>query len=97
MYMNKKTFSPKHKVIVGLSALRGDKTFAEIASIYGVHPTQIRRWKNIIEEGLPTLFTDKKNKEELEKDELIQELYKIIGQRDIELEWLKKKLHIIES
>ena len=94
--MNKKTFSPKHKVAVALAALRGDKTFSEISSIYQVHSTQIRGWKKIVEQGLPTLFTDKRKKHEQEKDELIEELYKLIGQRDTELEWLKKKLQIIE-
>ena len=33
-----------------------------------------------------------KDKELIEKDELISELYKIIGQRNIELEWLKKTI-----
>jgi len=31
-----------------------------------------------------------------EKEKLIDELYKIIGQRDTELEWLKKKFSIFD-
>jgi transposase len=94
--MNKKTFSPKQKVTVALAAIKGDKTFSEISSTYQVHPTQIRKWKKITEAGLPSLFTNKRKKKELEKDELIEELYKIIGKHNIELEWLKKKLCIID-
>lgn len=95
--MNKKTFSPSQKVAVALAAIKGDKTFSEIAGNHQVHPTQIRKWKKIIEEGLPTLFTDKRKKRELEKDELIEELYKIIGKHNTEIEWLKKKLRIVDS
>lgn len=95
--MNKRIFSPKQKASVGLAALKGDKTFSEISSAYQVHPTQIRKWKNIIEEGLPGLFTNKQKTRELEQEQLINELYRIIGQRDTELSWLKKKLHLTES
>ncbi len=94
--MNKKTFSSKQKAVVALAAIRGDKTFAEISSIYQIHPTQIRRWKKIVEEGLPDLFSNKGKSAETEQSQLIDELYRLIGQRDTELDWLKKKLHIIE-
>ncbi|NLN60097.1 MAG: transposase, partial [Deltaproteobacteria bacterium] len=33
------------KVRVALEALRGEKTIAQIASEYGVHPNQIRQWR----------------------------------------------------
>lgn len=94
--MNKKTFSPSQKASVALTALKGNKTFSEISSLYQVHPTQIRKWKNIVQEGLPNLFTDKRKKKELEREQLIDELYKIIGKRDTELNWLKKKLSVVE-
>lgn len=95
--MTKRNFSPKHKAVIGLAALKGDKTMAQISSDYQVHPTQINRWKTIVEQGLPGLFSNKSYQQEMEqKQELIDELYRLIGQRDIELSWLKKKLHLID-
>jgi hypothetical protein len=52
---------------------------------------QIGKWKKLIEDEVPGLFADKRKKENHTKDRIIEELYKTIGQRDIELTWLKKK------
>lgn len=92
--MIKRTFSDQLKARVAFEALRGEKTINQISSQYQVHPSQIQGWKTIIKQGLPGLFNSDrtKDKELTEKNRLIAELYKIIGQRDIELEWLKKKL-----
>lgn len=96
--MTKRNFSPKEKTIIGLAALKGEKTYAQISSDYQVHPTQIRRWKTTVEEGLPTLFSNKiQIKREAQQQELIDELYRIIGQQKTELNWLKKKLHIVDN
>ena len=91
--MQKTKYSDKQKAQVALEALKGQKTLSQIASQYQVHPTQINRWKSTLLEGLPALFSrnDKKDKIIAEKDKQIEELYKVVGQRDIELEWLKKK------
>ena len=90
----KQQFTPHQKASVALAAMKGDKTVSQIASLHQVHPTQIRQWEKIAKEGLQFLFTDKRKREDKEKDDLIEELYKIIGQRDTELDWLKKKLHL---
>lgn len=91
--MRKTIYSDKQKAQVALEAIKGEKTINQISSQYQVHPTQIQRWKTIAAEGLPGLFSqnDKKDKTLTEKEKLIDELYKIIGQRDTELDWLKKK------
>lgn len=93
--MRKTTYSDKQKAQVVLEAIKGEKTINQISSQYQVHPTQIQRWKTIVAEGLPGLFNqnNKKDKALIEKEKLIEELYKIIGQRDTELDWLKKKFN----
>lgn len=88
----KKIFTPQQKAEVALAALTGQKTAGQIASIYEVHPTQIGFWKKTVQEGLPQLFSDKRKKENRDQERIIDELYKTIGQRDMELAWLKKKL-----
>ena len=88
----KKIFTPQQKAEVALAALIGEKTTAQIASIYEVHPTQIGFWKKTVKRGLPQLFADKRKKENRDQEQIMDELYKTIGQRDMELAWLKKKL-----
>lgn len=86
----KKIFSPKQKASVALEALRGTKKINQIASEHSVHPNVVGQWKKILADNLETIFSDKRKKDNKEKDDLIEELYKIIGQREAELAWLKK-------
>lgn len=88
----RKRFSKEFKAKVALEAIKGLKTSAELSSEYAVHPTQIAQWKKELREGLPELFTGKKSAQEKDKDRLIDELYKHIGQLQVEIGWLKKKL-----
>ncbi len=95
--MTKKT--PREKAQVALAAIKEVKTMAQISSDFQVHPTQIGLWKKQAIDNLPELFKDKRKKE---KEDLagrqaeLDNLYKIIGQRDAELDWLKKKLSIFK-
>lgn len=90
----KKIFSPKQKAVVALEAIKGMKTTNQLSSHYEVHPTQVGLWKKALMEHAEQIFTDKRKNDNREQEELIGRLYKTIGQRDIELDWLKKKLHI---
>ena len=92
-------FTPAEKAQVALSAFKGEKTIAQISSAYSVHKTQIFNWKKHLMENTLEIFKDNSRKEKREKMEHQQELdnlYKIIGQREIELDWLKKKLSIFD-
>lgn len=93
----KKTFSPEYKVKVAFEAIKGLKSISEIASIYSVHSTQIGFWKRRLIDNASILFTDKRSKNNKSQDQLIQDLYKIIGQRDVELEWLKKNQQLLDT
>ena len=93
-------FSKEEKVKIVLAILRGEKICNEIASQYEVNPNQLTRWKQIVLDGLPQLFEDKRLKVDrnkyLEQEKTIEELYKLVGQRDVELSWLKKKLSVFD-
>lgn len=93
----RKVFPPTLKAKVGLEAVKGEKTVAELASIYGVHPTQIKQWKTIVEAGLPDLFSDKRKKHDKTQEELQEQLYQEIGKQKVEIEWLKKKIGLFEQ
>lgn len=90
----RKTFTPNQKAQIAAAVLKGQQSIAQIASENEVHPTQVNQWANIAKEGLPLLFTDKRKTEYQDLHTKIDQLYKIIGQRDSELDWLKKKLHL---
>jgi len=98
MNQNKHKISKVEKAKIVLAILRNDKTANEIASQYGVHPNIISRWKQTAIEGMPDLFEDKRKKidrhQYQEQEQKIERLEKMVGQRDYELDWLKKKLSI---
>ena len=93
----KKHFSPDYKAKVALEALKGAKSPAEIASTYSVHATQVGFWKRRLLEGASTLFSGKQKNEKEDTEKLIGELYKVIGQRDTELEWMKKNMRTLDT
>ena len=101
MNQTKHKTSKEEKTKIVLAILRGDKTANEIASQYGVHPHIISKWKQAAIDGLPELFEDKRLKVDRsklqEQKKLLEQACKLIGQRDIELDWLKKKLSIFND
>lgn len=52
----RRTHSPAFKAKVALAAVKGEKTLAELAKQFEVHPTQITAWKAQLLEGMPALF-----------------------------------------
>ncbi len=92
----KRQHSAAFKLKVALEVIKGVDTVSQIASRYSVHPTQIKTWKQkVLDEGV-ALFEKHQGSELKQKDDLIEQLYKKIGQREIELDWLKKNLESID-
>ncbi len=90
----RKRFSNEFKAKVALAALWGDKTMSELASEFEVHPTQVTAWRNELKERAMEIFGTSRDKAGENKNELIDELYKNLGQMKIEHDWLKKKLNV---
>ena len=87
----RKGYEGSFKAKVALEALKGEKTLAQLSSESGVHANQIRHWRKQLLDELPKLFSDRRHKGEQEKEDLISELYRQIGQLKVEVDWLKKK------
>jgi transposase len=84
------------KARVALEALKEEKTMAQLSSEFGVHVNQIRQWRQKLLDELPSLFSDRRKKKDKEGEELLSELYRQIGQLNVELEWLKKKSQVLQ-
>jgi transposase-like protein len=88
----KTKYASAFKAKVAIEAIKAEKTSSELATQYQVHPEQIRQWKGIASKGIEDLFVGRRQKADKEKDELIDELYRQVGQLKMELDWLKKKM-----
>jgi len=87
----KKKFDAAFKARVTIEAIKGQKTVSELAKEYEIHPNQIGKWKKTAMEELPKIYSGKREKEKVDQTELVDELYRQIGQLKVELDWLKKK------
>jgi transposase-like protein len=87
----RKTYSADFKAKVALESVKGDKSLAELAAKYEVHPTQIGQWRKVLLSGLSEVFSDKRQKQDENTEEEKARLYEEIGRLKIELDWLKKK------
>jgi len=91
----RKRYPPSFKAKVALEAIKEQKTSAELASLYQVHPGQIRNWKAVALKGLLDLFSDRGKVKGQDNETLIAELYRQIGQQKVDLDWLKKKSGLV--
>lgn len=76
---------------MGLEAMMGIKTVAEIAREYQVHPTQVSQWKRAIVERLPDVFEHGVTAQAEASEREVARLEQKVGQLTMELDWLKKK------
>lgn len=57
---SRRTHSPAFKAKVALAAIKGEKTLAELAQQFDVHPNQITTWKSQLLEGAAGVFGQEK-------------------------------------
>lgn len=89
----KRQHSIEFKLQVVLALLKQEKTMAQICSEFKIHSTQARRWKEKALEGMKSGLNGQGLSQKIEdQSQLVDELYKQIGQLKVELDWLKKKM-----
>jgi transposase len=88
---SRKQYDAAFKSKVALAAVSGDKTITELAKQFGVHGNLVRQWKRKLLTNVEHLFAEGGGGEREDQSELLDELYKQIGQMKVEVEWLKKK------
>jgi transposase-like protein len=80
------------KAKVALEASREGARINEIAAKYEVHPGQVAAWKKQLLENVASIFATKDNKEEKEWEKKEEEYLKALGQKDMDINFLKKNL-----
>jgi transposase len=96
MAKTRRRFTAEFKSKVALEAIKESKTMAELIQEYGVHATQIKEWKEQLISGLPKVFDSggKSEQDTRQAEEKEGRLYQKIGQLNVEIDWLKKKMGI---
>ncbi|WP_321829195.1 IS3 family transposase [Thalassovita sp.] len=90
----RKNHSPDFKAKVALEALKGERTVAELASQFGVHPTMIHSWKRALLEGASGVFERGGKKPPEIDEEQVKELHAKIGELAVANDFLSRKLAV---
>ena len=92
----RKQHSPKFKAQVAVEAIRGEKTLSQLGSQFKVHPIQIAKWRKSALERLPELFVDGRTRQTNDGQAETAALYEQLGRQKIEVDWLKKKVGLLD-
>ena len=87
----RRTHSPSFKAKVALAAVRGDRTLAELAERFEVHPNQIQSWKKQLVETAEEAFTRGRGGAPDERDDQIKVLHAKIGELSMEKDFLSRR------
>lgn len=87
----RKQYTADEKAKIALEALSGRYTHRELTAKYGIHSSQISSWTKLLKSEVAAIFRDKRKQTEKESDDLVDDLYRKIGELNIKLDWMKKK------
>jgi transposase-like protein len=83
-------YSPKLKFQVVLEVLSGEKSVAQIAKTYGVHPNSVNKWQRDFLDKGPEVFAQ--DGVVAEYEQRIADLERLLGKKEIEIALLKNFL-----
>lgn len=92
MSKKKKSYTSEFKARVALDCIRGDLTINEISTKYGIHSSQINRWKQQAMESIKSGFAGKQERSAKSEQQLENQLYQEIGKLKCENDFLKKSV-----
>jgi len=88
----RRNHSPAFKAKVAMAAIKGEKTLAELAQLYDVHPTQITAWKAQLVDGAADLFGAGPGSKSSEPEVDLKTLHAKIGELTLENDFLSAAL-----
>ncbi len=90
MKQTRQKHSAAFRAKVALAAIKGDRTVGELASEFGVHPSQIHAWKKASLDGAAGVFESGPGREEKTTEAEAGELHRQIGRLKAERDFLAK-------
>lgn len=88
----RRNHSPRFKAKVAMAAIRGDKTLAEIAEQYDIHPNQIQDWKKRLMSEAEQVFENGTAHAGSGSEAEIEKLRAKVGELTMEKDFLSKAL-----
>ena len=88
----RRNHSPVFKAKVALAALKGEKTLAELAEQFDVHPNQITTWRSQLLEGAAGVFGGEEKLESAPPAIDVKTLHAKIGELTLERDFLSGAL-----
>jgi transposase-like protein len=91
MKRKRRNHLPAFKAKVALAALKGDKTLAQLAEEFDVHPNQINEWRRQLLDNAASIFGSHQDQQKMDESHL-KDLHAKIGQLTLENDFLAKVL-----
>lgn len=88
----RRNHSPAFKAKVALAAVRGEKTIAELAEQFDVHPNQISAWREQLLKGASDVFGDGEKSAPATPAVDVKTLHAKIGELTLENDFLSGAL-----
>lgn len=96
MKRKRRNHSSSFKAKVALAAIKGERTLAELAEQFDVHPNQIQEWKKKLLDSADQVF-ERGNKQATGGEFKVKELHAKIGQLTMERDFLEQGLERIHG
>ena len=94
MSRKRRSHSPALKAKVALAAIQGEKTIAELAEQFQIHPNQITKWKKQLLNSAQEVFEKGSRNASSDNSVTIKELHAKIGKLTVENDFLSKALGV---
>ena len=88
----RRTHSPSFKAKVALAAIKGERTIAQLADQFDVHPNQITAWKAQLEGGAADVFAPGSGGSQAAAPVDLKALHAKIGELTLENDFLEGAL-----
>lgn len=86
MSKKRRSHTKSLKTEIAIAAIKEKQSLAQLASKYGIHPSQIKDWKRMALKAIQDIFSNNSKKKQVHEDELLS----LIGKLTIENNFLKK-------